>query len=84
MGLLFVVGVMNLVWVAVIAAFVLIEKLVPKEKRPPRVGGVALWPRAAISRSPRNAASGLCRRRAAGAARDLHCYRRRKSDNEQE
>ena len=29
MGLLFVVGVMNLLWVAAIAAFVLIEKLVP-------------------------------------------------------
>lgn len=29
MGLLFVLGVMNLVWVALVAAFVLVEKLVP-------------------------------------------------------
>lgn len=38
MALLFVVGVMNLVWVAVIAAFVLVEKLA---RQGPRVGRVA-------------------------------------------
>ena len=38
MALLFVVGVMNLVWVAVIAAFVLIEKLA---RQGPRLGQVA-------------------------------------------
>lgn len=38
MAVLFVVGVMNLLWVAVIAAFVLVEKLA---RQGPRVGRVA-------------------------------------------
>jgi predicted metal-binding membrane protein len=42
MGLLFVVGVMNLLWVAAIAAFVLIEKLVPHGETTAEIGGVAL------------------------------------------
>jgi predicted metal-binding membrane protein len=42
MGLLFVVGVMNLLWVAAIAAFVLIEKLVPHGETTAEAGGVAL------------------------------------------
>ena len=42
MGLLFVVGVMNLVWVAVIAAFVLLEKLVPYGETTAKINGVAL------------------------------------------
>lgn len=42
MGLLFVVGVMNLVWVAAIAAFVLIEKLVPYGETTAKVGGAVL------------------------------------------
>ena len=42
MGLLFVVGVMNLLWVAAIAAFVLIEKLVPNGETMAEIGGVAL------------------------------------------
>ena len=42
MGLLFVVGVMNLLWVAVIAAFVLIEKLVPYGETTAKVGGAVL------------------------------------------
>jgi predicted metal-binding membrane protein len=42
MSLLFVVGVMNLVWVAVIAAFVLIEKLVPQGEATAKINGVAL------------------------------------------
>ena len=42
MSLLFVVGVMNLVWVAVIAAFVLIEKLVPQGETTAKINGVAL------------------------------------------
>jgi predicted metal-binding membrane protein len=42
MGLLFVVGVMNLVWVALIAAFVLIEKLVPHGETTAKINGVAL------------------------------------------
>jgi predicted metal-binding membrane protein len=42
MGLLFVVGVMNLVWVAVIAAFVLIEKLLPYGQTTAKINGVAL------------------------------------------
>jgi predicted metal-binding membrane protein len=40
MGLLFVTGVMNLLWVAVIAAFILVEKVAPGG---PRVGWVASW-----------------------------------------
>jgi predicted metal-binding membrane protein len=42
MGLLFVVGVMNLFWVAAIAAFVLIEKIVPRGETVARASGVAL------------------------------------------
>jgi predicted metal-binding membrane protein len=42
MGLLFVVGVMNLLWVAAIAAFVLLEKLVPHGEAMSRLGGAAL------------------------------------------
>jgi predicted metal-binding membrane protein len=42
MGLLFVVGVMNLLWVAAIAAFVLIEKLVPSGETTARVAGAVL------------------------------------------
>lgn len=42
MLLLFVVGVMNLLWVAIIAIFVLIEKVVPHPTLPARIGGVAL------------------------------------------
>jgi predicted metal-binding membrane protein len=42
MALLFVAGVMNLLWVAVIAGFVLLEKLVPRGDWIGRLGGVAL------------------------------------------
>ena len=42
MGLLFVVGVMNLLWVAAIAAFVLIEKVLPHGEATAEVSGVAL------------------------------------------
>lgn len=42
MSLLFVVGVMNLVWVAAIAAFVLIEKLVPQGETTAKINGIAL------------------------------------------
>ena len=42
MALLFVVGVMNLLWVAALAAFVLIEKMVPRGEMVGRVAGVAL------------------------------------------
>ncbi len=42
MALLFVGGVMNLIWVAVIATFVLLEKVVPKGAVVGRVGGVLL------------------------------------------
>lgn len=42
MALLFVVGVMNLVWVATIAAFVLVEKLTPQVPHLGRVAGVLL------------------------------------------
>lgn len=40
MALLFVVGVMNLIWVAVIAAFVLVEKIARQGPRVGRVGGL--------------------------------------------
>jgi predicted metal-binding membrane protein len=40
MGLLFVTGVMNLLWVAAIAAFVLVEKVAPAGRR---VGRLASW-----------------------------------------
>jgi predicted metal-binding membrane protein len=43
MALLFVVGVMNLLWVAAIGAFVLVEKVVPHGEVVSRVGGVALF-----------------------------------------
>jgi predicted metal-binding membrane protein len=42
MALLFVAGVMNLLWVLVIAVFVLIEKLVPKGRLVGRIAGVVL------------------------------------------
>jgi predicted metal-binding membrane protein len=42
MALLFVAGVMNLVWVAAIAAFVLVEKVVPGGERVSQVTGIAL------------------------------------------
>jgi predicted metal-binding membrane protein len=42
MSLLFVVGVMNLIWVAVITAFVLIEKLAPQGTRLSRMAGVLM------------------------------------------
>lgn len=42
MALLFVVGVMNLMWVAIIAAFVMVEKLSPKVPHVGRVAGVLL------------------------------------------
>ncbi len=42
MALLFVVGVMNLLWVAAIAVFVLLEKLVPRGELVARASGVAL------------------------------------------
>lgn len=41
MTLLFVAGVMNLLWVAAIAAFVLVEKLAPQGRLVGRVAGVA-------------------------------------------
>jgi predicted metal-binding membrane protein len=41
MTLLFVVGVMNLVWVALLATFVLLEKLAPGGTIVGRVAGVA-------------------------------------------
>ena len=42
MGLLFVVGVMNLFWVAAIAAFVLLEKIVPRGEAVARASGALL------------------------------------------
>ncbi len=42
MALLFVGGVMNLIWVAIIATFVLLEKVVPKGEIVGRVGGILL------------------------------------------
>ena len=42
MALLFVGGVMNLIWVAVIATFVLLEKVAPRGEIVGRVGGVLL------------------------------------------
>jgi len=42
MGLLFVAGVMNLLWVAVIAVGVLVEKVVPRGDLVGRVAGVLL------------------------------------------
>ena len=42
MALLFVAGVMNLLWVAAITAFVLVEKMVPRGDLVGRVAGGAL------------------------------------------
>jgi predicted metal-binding membrane protein len=42
MGVLFVVGVMNLAWVGILTAFIFIEKLGPLGTRVARVGGAAL------------------------------------------
>jgi len=42
MALLFVVGVMNLVWIAVIAVFVMAEKVLPRGELLGHIGGVAL------------------------------------------
>jgi predicted metal-binding membrane protein len=42
MLLLFVAGVMNLLWVALIAAFVLVEKLLPAARFTSHVAGGAL------------------------------------------
>jgi predicted metal-binding membrane protein len=42
MALLFVLGVMNLVWIAALAAFVLAEKVVPAGEKVSRVTGVLL------------------------------------------
>jgi predicted metal-binding membrane protein len=42
MALLFVAGVMNLLWIAAIAAFVLIEKLAPQGQRISQLAGVLL------------------------------------------
>ena len=42
MGLLFVGGVMNLLWIAAIAVFVLVEKTVPHATLPARIGGGAM------------------------------------------
>jgi predicted metal-binding membrane protein len=43
MALLFVGGVMNLVWIAALAALVLAEKLLPGGRRVATVSGVLLW-----------------------------------------
>ena len=42
MGLLFVAGVMNLLWVAAIAVFVLIEKVMPRGEQASRVADAVL------------------------------------------
>jgi predicted metal-binding membrane protein len=42
MALLFAAGVMNLLWVAAIAVFVLVEKLAPQGVRAGRIAGLAL------------------------------------------
>ena len=42
MLLLFAVGIMNLAWVALLAAFVLFEKLLPAGPLSARLGGAAL------------------------------------------
>jgi len=42
MLLLFVTGVMNLVWVGIITAFVLVEKIAPAAKWVSRACGIAL------------------------------------------
>jgi len=42
MALLFVAGIMNLLWVGAIAGFILLEKVVPRGDRLGRVAGVVL------------------------------------------
>jgi predicted metal-binding membrane protein len=42
MALLFVAGVMNLMWVAILAGFVLLEKLLPQGAWVSRLAGLAL------------------------------------------
>ena len=42
MALLFVGGVMNIVWIAALTAFVLVEKMIPLGNAIPRVAGLAL------------------------------------------
>ena len=42
MGLLFLGGVMNLLWIAAIAAFVLFEKILPLGQAGGRVAGLAM------------------------------------------
>jgi predicted metal-binding membrane protein len=42
MLILFVVGVMNLAWVAAIGAFVLLERIVPSGRLLSRIGGVVM------------------------------------------
>jgi predicted metal-binding membrane protein len=42
MALLFVGGVMNVLWIAVLALLVLLEKLAPKGRLIARIAGVAL------------------------------------------
>ncbi len=42
MALLFVAGIMNLLWIALIALFVLVEKISPQIKWVPYVAGVVL------------------------------------------
>jgi predicted metal-binding membrane protein len=42
MALLFVGGVMNLVWVALIAAYILVEKVAPARMWISRISGVAV------------------------------------------
>ena len=42
MALLFVLGIMNLVWLCALTVFVLLEKIVPKEKWIGRISGIGL------------------------------------------
>jgi predicted metal-binding membrane protein len=42
MALLFVAGVMNLLWVAVISLFVMAEKIVPRGELIARIGGATM------------------------------------------
>ena len=42
MALLFVGGIMNLIWIAGLAVFVLIEKVAPKGELVARIAGVAM------------------------------------------
>ena len=48
MALLFATGVMNLLWVAVIAVFVLLEKVLPAGRWVSRAGACALFACAAV------------------------------------